>query len=118
MLLRAFCGLSVVAGLLTAPGAAWAGPPPAGLGAGITGPVTESVARTQASQNKTDVVVDALTTPTEQTVAHPDGTFTRTVTAEPVRMQSGGGWQDISTDLVQATVNGACQVVCVGGPLS
>jgi hypothetical protein len=64
------------------------------------------VATTQAAQNKTDVVVDALTTPTEQTVAHPDGTFTRTVNAEPARMQTAAGWQDISTDLVQATVNG------------
>ncbi|MFF2298760.1 LamG-like jellyroll fold domain-containing protein [Arthrobacter sp. NPDC058127] len=107
LLLRAFCGLSVVAGLLTAPGAAWAGSAsPAAVGAGITGQVTESVARTQAAQSGSDVVVDSLTTPTEQTVAHPDGTLTRTVTAEPVRMQSGGGWQDISTDLVQATVNG------------
>lgn len=64
------------------------------------------MATTQAVQNKTDVVVDALTTPTEQTVAHPDGTFTRTVNAEPARMQTATGWQDISTDLVQATVNG------------
>ncbi len=68
--------------------------------------MTENVATTQAAQNKTDVVVDALTTPTEQTVAHPDGTFTRTVNAEPARMQTATGWQDISTDLVQATVNG------------
>jgi hypothetical protein len=64
------------------------------------------VARTQAAQSGTDVVVDSLTTPTEQTVAHPDGTFTRTVNAEPVRMQTSGGWQDISTDWVQATENG------------
>lgn len=106
MLLRAVCGLSVVAGLLAAPGPAWAGPLPGSVGAGIAGPVTESVAKTQAAQNRTDVVVDALTTPTEQTVAHPDGTFTRTVNAEPARMQTATGWQDISTDLVQATVNG------------
>lgn len=111
VLLRALCGFSVAAGLLAAPGPAWAGPPPGSTGAGITGtgitgPVTESVATTQAVQNKTDVVVDALTTPTEQTVAHPDGTFTRTVNAEPARMQTATGWQDISTDLVQATVNG------------
>ncbi|MHC6219204.1 hypothetical protein [Arthrobacter sp. MMS24-S77] len=105
-LLRALCGLSVVAGLLAAPGPAWAGPSPAGLGTGMIGPVTESVAKTQAAQSGTDVVVDSLTTPTEQTVAHPDGTFTRTVNTEPVRMQTGGGWQDISTDLVQATENG------------
>ncbi|WP_284750826.1 hypothetical protein [Arthrobacter sp. efr-133-R2A-120] len=79
LLLRTVCGLSVIAGLLTAPGAAWAGPPPAGLGTGITGLLTEGAARTQAAQSWTDVVVDSLSTPTEQTVAHPDGTFTRTV---------------------------------------
>lgn len=106
MLLRALCGLSVVAGLLAPPGPAWAGPPPAGLGRGITGPVTEGLAKSQAARSGTEVVVDALTTPTEQTVAHPDGTFTRTVNAEPVRMQTTAGWQDISTDLTQATVNG------------
>lgn len=106
MLLRAACIFSVMAGLLSAPGPAFAGPSRSVLGVGGAGPVTESVAASQAAQNKADVVVDSLTTPTEQTVAHPDGSFTRTVNAEPVRMQTATGWQDISTDLVQATVNG------------
>ncbi|MFF2297404.1 hypothetical protein [Arthrobacter sp. NPDC058127] len=107
LLLRALCGLSVVAGLLTAPGAAWAGSaPPAAVDTGIIGPITESTAKAKAAQTSADVVVDSLTTPTEQTVAHPDGTFTRTVTTGPVRMQTAGGWQDISTDLVSVTENG------------
>lgn len=106
MLLRAACIFSVMAGLLSAPGPAFAGPSRSVLGVSGAGPVTESVAASQAAQNKADVVVDSLTTPTEQTVAHPDGSFTRTVNVEPVRMQTATGWQDISTDLVQATVNG------------
>ncbi|QCO98457.1 hypothetical protein FCN77_13105 [Arthrobacter sp. 24S4-2] len=68
--------------------------------------MTEGLATAEAARAGADVVVDALTTPTEQTVAHPDGTFTRTVNAEPTRMQTAAGWQDLSTDLVQATVNG------------
>jgi len=50
--------------------------------------------------------VDAATTPTSLTVAHPNGTFTSTLNTEPVRMQSGGAWTDISTDLMRTTVDG------------
>ncbi|MBT2534407.1 hypothetical protein J7E83_20200 [Arthrobacter sp. ISL-48] len=46
--------------------------------------------------------MDSATTPTEQTVAHPDGSFTRTVNNEPVRMKTGDTWADISTDLVRS----------------
>ncbi|BCW17424.1 hypothetical protein NtRootA9_01320 [Arthrobacter sp. NtRootA9] len=60
----------------------------------------ESLALEAAAEQGTDVVVETATTPTEQTVAHPDGTFSRTVNNEPVRMKTGEAWEDISTDLV------------------
>ncbi|MDQ4502024.1 LamG-like jellyroll fold domain-containing protein [Sinomonas sp. ASV322] len=45
------------------------------------------------------VRVDALTTETRVVDANPDGTFTATVTASPVRMRSGSGWADIDPAL-------------------
>ena len=56
----------------------------------------------QAAATGTDVVVDALTTPTELVTASPDGSFTKTLTVEPSRMLHQGQWADISTDLIDA----------------
>ncbi|MEV7662777.1 hypothetical protein [Paenarthrobacter sp. NPDC089316] len=67
---------------------------------------SESAAVTEAAETSKDVVVDAATTPTDMTVAHPDGTLTTTMSTEPVRMQTSAGWSDISTDLVRTTVDG------------
>ncbi|WP_454809649.1 hypothetical protein [Paenarthrobacter nitroguajacolicus] len=72
----------------------------------VSGAKSESVALAEASDTSQDVVVDAATTPTALTVAHPDGTLTTTMSTEPVRMQSSTGWSDISTDLVRTTVDG------------
>ncbi|WP_306910976.1 hypothetical protein [Arthrobacter sp. B3I9] len=47
------------------------------------------------------MVVDSLTTPTEQVLALPDGKFSKTVSVEPTRMLANGTWTDISTDLVE-----------------
>lgn len=77
--------------------------PPA---APVAGAKSESAAVTEAAETSKDVVVDAVTTPTNLTVAHPDGTLTTTMSTEPVRMQTSTGWSDISTDLVRATVDG------------
>lgn len=76
-------------------------------------PSAEAVAATQAVSQGSDVVVEAATTPTELTVAHPDGTFSRTVDTEPVRMQTapGSSWTEISTDLVSKTVSGEAVLV-------
>ncbi|WP_247041375.1 LamG-like jellyroll fold domain-containing protein [Arthrobacter rhizosphaerae] len=63
--------------------------------------VAEAAAAQEAATSGTDVVVEALTTPSEQVVAAPDGKFTKTVSSEPVRMQYNGQWADISTDLVE-----------------
>lgn len=77
-------------------------PPPAQADA----PTSEAEAAAEASATKKDVVVDSATTPTAMTVASPDGTLTTTISNEPVRMQTGEGWVDISTDLVPAIVDG------------
>lgn len=69
-------------------------------------PGSEAAAQEEATTTGQDVVVDDATSPTEVTVAHPDGTFTRSVHAEPVRMETSSGWKDISTDLVSVVENG------------
>ena len=54
----------------------------------------------QAKDSGSPVTVDADTTETTQTVANPDGTFTLTSNATPVRVQQAGGWVPIDTTLV------------------
>ncbi len=51
-------------------------------------------------------MVDAATTPTDLTVANPNGTFTRSISTLPVRMETSEGWVDISTDLVKTVEDG------------
>lgn len=63
--------------------------------------VAEAAAAKKAAETGADVIVEALTTPTEQVIASPDGKFTKTLSSEPVRMQYNGQWADISTDLVE-----------------
>ncbi|WP_330188970.1 hypothetical protein [Pseudarthrobacter sp. J75] len=64
--------------------------------------VAEQQAADKAAATGADVVVDALTTPTELVTASPDGKFTKTLTVEPTRMLHDGGWAAISTDLIEA----------------
>jgi hypothetical protein len=45
------------------------------------------------------VPVDTLTTPTSTTVADPQGTFTLTQSAEPVRAWRGGAWKNLDPRL-------------------
>ncbi len=61
----------------------------------------EQEASRQAAETGKSVIVDSLTTPTEQISALPDGNFTKTVSVEPTRMLANGKWTDISTDLVE-----------------
>lgn len=65
----------------------------------------EQEASQQAATTNETVVVESLTTPTEQITALPDGSFTKTISVEPTRMLANGKWTDISTDLIE--VNGA-----------
>ncbi len=69
-------------------------------------PISEAAAVAEATATAEDVIVDAVTTPTALTTAHPDGTLSTTISNQPVRMQTSTGWTDISTDLVPATVDG------------
>jgi hypothetical protein len=62
----------------------------------------EKQAVRQAAATGSDVVVEALTTPTELVTASPDGSFSKTLTVEPSRMLHNGKWVDISTDVVDA----------------
>ncbi len=69
-------------------------------------PGSERAAQVEAKASGEKVVVESATTPTDQTVANPDGTFTRTMNTAPVRMETSEGWVDISTDLVKTVEDG------------
>ncbi|MCA4133322.1 LamG-like jellyroll fold domain-containing protein [Arthrobacter sp. M4] len=62
---------------------------------------SEQAAAEYAKRTGMDALVDGKTTPTEETVAHPDGTFTRSINTEPVRMIHEGQWEAISTILTR-----------------
>lgn len=77
-----------------------------GPGASVAEPGSEEAAQAEAKASGEKVVVESSTTPTDLTVANPDGTFTRTMNTAPVRMETGEGWVDISTDLVKTVEDG------------
>ncbi len=66
-------------------------------------PASVAAQRTASQQAKsagTPVVVTSLTTEKSQITANPDGSFTMSSNAIPVRMQRAGAWVPINTDLV------------------
>lgn len=56
----------------------------------------------EAYQTGQGVVVDELTTETEQVEANPDGTFTLVANAIPVRVNEDGEWKPIDTNLSES----------------
>lgn len=62
----------------------------------------ESSASARAYATGKPVPITAETTDRTEVAANPDGTFTLTSNAQPVRVQRGGVWQPIDTDLVRA----------------
>jgi Ricin-type beta-trefoil lectin domain len=66
-----------------------------------------SAARARALSTGEPVTVDALTTADSLTVANPDGSFTQTTSALPIRMKSASGaWEDIDPTL-RRSANGS-----------
>ncbi len=64
-------------------------------------PVDEDTAQDKARATGKKVEVTALRDESSTTYANPDGTFTLTTHAQPVRAKNADGqWQDIDTDLV------------------
>ncbi|MEV0093697.1 FG-GAP-like repeat-containing protein [Streptomyces sp. NPDC050738] len=61
----------------------------------------EDSASAKAQATGAAVDVDAATTPTEQEVANPDGTFTLTQSVAPVRKYAGGAWKKLDATLVK-----------------
>ncbi|MFJ2646705.1 LamG-like jellyroll fold domain-containing protein [Streptomyces sp. NPDC087420] len=59
----------------------------------------EAAASQKAVSSDAPVVVADETTPTQLVTAHPDGTFTVDVSPGPVRVQQGGAWVPVDTDL-------------------
>ncbi|WP_280727558.1 hypothetical protein [Kitasatospora sp. MAA4] len=109
--------IGILAGLTTTSAqAATTAAPPAAPAAGkpATLPVTsqaepvdpavtaaEQSAATEAKKSRKPVVVDALTRENVQTVANPDGSFTLTQNATPVRARQGNAWVPIDTKLAK-----------------
>jgi hypothetical protein len=92
--------LAVLVGL-TIPLPANAVPPPTSA---VTAPshptpATAAVASMRARATGKSIVADALTTPTSRTTANPNGSYTRTDTAVPVRLERAGGWVDLDPTL-------------------
>ena len=87
-------GALIVAGLsavtIAAP-AAHAAPKPAVVTSAPTGFAAMMAAQRQGSK----VLVTDETTPTQQTWANPDGTYSSQITTAPVRYKTGGSWTDI-----------------------
>ncbi|WP_231391932.1 hypothetical protein [Arthrobacter sp. 35W] len=118
---RSTLTLAVALGFLAGPlpaVSAQEAPAPAVQAPTQDGPLTEPVAAAKAAATGHDVTVEEATTPTEETVAHPDGTFTRTINTEPVRMETATGWQDINTDLVHTTQDGAAVIKPAMAPVN
>lgn len=85
----------VLSGLVAVPAAASAAVVPS-----VSQPQALSPAQ-QAAATGEPVVVDELTTPTEQTSAMPDGTMQYEVSTVPVRVERDGEWIPVDTDLVR-----------------
>ena len=62
-------------------------------------PMTAARASTQSRATGQPVVADAMTTPTSQTTANPDGTFTLTTSPTPVRARKNGTWVSLDATL-------------------
>jgi len=66
---------------------------------GGSGPIGEAAGLTAARRTGRPVEVTALTSPTTQVFARPDGTMYADVKASPVRVRRGNGWTPIDTTL-------------------
>ena len=63
--------------------------------------VTAAAALAQAKQTKAAVVATAMTTPTEQATANPDGTLTLTQSNQPTRVRKNGAWVNLDPTLTR-----------------
>ncbi|MFF8481947.1 FG-GAP-like repeat-containing protein [Streptomyces antibioticus] len=64
-------------------------------------PLDEARAAARAQATGKSVSVAAATTPTQAKTANPDGTFTVSQSAAPVRKYASGTWKDLDATLVQ-----------------
>lgn len=62
-------------------------------------PLSTSQAFKTAADEGRPVEIEDLRTTTDTVYAHPDGTYGRSIAAEPVRFKSGASWRDINLDL-------------------
>lgn len=76
-------------------------PPPPAPAESVDGSAGVAAAVAEAVASGSAVVVEDLTTPTEQTSAMPDGTMQLEVSTVPVRVKENGGWVPVDTALEQ-----------------
>jgi hypothetical protein len=101
---RVRLALAVIAvlftGLMTAPAAAGATVPPAGGAAvGAAGKLSATAASARAEATGKAVVATALTTPTSQTTANADGSFTLSQSVAPTRLERDEVWVGLDPTL-------------------
>jgi hypothetical protein len=110
--LRAACAMTLLAGLATGLAASPATAAPAAPAAARTAAragqpaaapalLTEEQAQEQAESTGEPVTATAASTPAMTTVANPDGSFTTSVSAQPVQAYVNGAWTALNADLQQ-----------------
>jgi hypothetical protein len=80
-------------------------------------PVTEEEAQAQAESTGQPVAVTADSTDESTTTANPDGSFTTTVSAQPVQAFVNGAWTPLNADL-QANSDGSYSPAVSSAPLT
>jgi hypothetical protein len=84
---------------LAAPDGSGASSPKPSVSPAQPKPMSAAEAATQAARTGKAVEVSADTTPTEQTMANPDGTFTTNLSALPVRVRHNNSWVGLDPTL-------------------
>lgn len=121
----ALTAASVPARAAVSPAGAAAVPPPAAQWPAQSRPVRsaqlarpaltpDQAASAQARTAGAKVLIDADTTPTEQTFANPDGSYTRLSTIAPTRARVGGAWVPLDATLA-ANPDGTVSPKAVNG---
>lgn len=110
---------ALLAGVLTAVAAAPPAPasPRAARLTAAKLPLTPGQAQDRARATRRPVAVSSLTTPTASTTANPDGSYTVTESAEPVRAWRNGAWVGLDPTL-HANQDGTISPAVTASPLA
>jgi hypothetical protein len=85
--------------------------------AGGTGALSSAAASARARATGKPVLAAAMTTPTREVTANPNGTFTMTISPSPVRVERHGAWVALDATL-HANADGTISPAAVPGALT